>query len=264
MFGYDIGDERRYIVGPENAMRDGEEAAWSIRLDRIEDEGSRKIGVFDLTFEERRARVGAGGGMMATWKHSGELRVNEYGFPEELRFSVFEEHTGESPWRGEIMSAAYTFDDGEYRKVVRVPDQEWEFGVPIARHDDLDLEVPSGMFLFRPAAAELDFFANEWEQRFLFFKPDPVVRFPNETWVRTQRDSRESLGRYYEKITIEARDTTTLELAGRTLNVRRLSLTGPIRNAYVDEFGVLVQMDIDPDPRTRRERHIRLLYPSEY
>ncbi len=278
LLGYDIGEERRYVVGPDNAMRQGEYANWSIRLDRIETSGPLRVGVFDIGHEEVRWRVGYVGSIHAAWKYSGELRINEYGFPEEVRFSMFEEHTGEAPFRGDIMSSSFVFDGRYYQKEVRVPDQEWDFRVPISTHGDLDLDVPSGMFLFRSEAAELDLFTNPallefalprlipdtWEQRFLFFKPDSPVRYPNANWVKVQRDRLASLRRYYDKNTVRIGESMQLEIGGRTLNVRRLHISGPIRAGYINEFGQVVRIDIDPDPRTRRDRHIRMLFPSVY
>jgi hypothetical protein len=277
VLGFEVGEERRYVVGPAGAMRDGEEATWSVRLDRVESEGSRSIGVFELTHEKTRWGVSLSGSILVHWKYSGELRVNEFGFPEDLRFSMYEEHTGEAPWRGESMSAEYTLENGGFHKVVRVPDQEWEFDFPIARHEALELDVPEGMFLFRPDA-NVDFFTNPallgfalpealggvWKQRTLFFRPTYPVLYPSYGYVRNERDQREALRRYYVKATLEAQEETELEIGGRTLSVRKLDITGRAREAYVDEMGRVVRIDIDPDPWTRKNRHIRLLFPSEY
>jgi len=278
ILGFQIGEERRYVVGPEDALRDGEYANWSIRLDRVVTEGSRSIGVFEIGHEEARWGATPVGTIMVHWKYEGELRINERGFPEMVSFSMYEEHTGEAPWRGETMSASYTFEDGEYQKEIRVPDQEWRFSVPIASHDALDLDIPEGMFLFRPQARAIDFFTHPalldlavpevlqpgWKQRTMFFKPAPPVRHPGEDWVRMERDKLASLGRYYDKITLEAGEETQLEIAGRTITARRLETSGSLRGAYLDEGGRIVYMEIDPDPWTRRPRHIRMLYPSEY
>jgi hypothetical protein len=216
--------------------------------------------------------------MYVHWKYSGEARINEFGFPEEVSFSMYEEHTGESQWRGETMSASYVFTGDEYRKDVRVPDQQWQFTVPIATHDARDLSVPSGLFLFRPVAVETDFFANpallgfalpdvlpdSWEQRTLFFQPTYPVRHPSPQYVMNERDTRAALGRYWVKNTLRLGDQMQLDIGGRVLNVRKLEISGPIRAAYVDEFARVVRMDIDPDPWTRKHRHIRMLFPSEY
>ncbi len=276
--GFEVGEERRYAIAPDDAMRPGEEATWRIRLDRLENEGDRVIGVFGLAHEEKRLGIGHRGPMFVHWNYSAEARINQHGFPEVVDLSVFEEHTGEAPWRGEIMSASYTFDGEGYVKTVRVPDQSWEFDFPIATHDALDLEVPEGMFLFRPQAAGIDFFVNpallgfvlpevipdSWEQRVLFFRPTYPVRHPGEDYVRMERDKLEALRRYYVKRTLKMGAPMELEIGERVLNVRRMEITGPLRAAYVDEFGRVVRIDIDPDPITRKNRHIRMLFPSEY
>jgi hypothetical protein len=276
--GFEIGEERRYAVGPDDALRPGEEITWSVRLDHVQSDGDRPLGVFELTHEHKRYGISARGAMYVHWNYTGELRINEFGFPESISFSMFEQHTGESQWRGEIMSAAYTFVGNEYRKEVRVPDQQWEFTVPIATFGDRDLSVPSGLFLFRPEAADTDFFTNpallgfaipdmlpdSWEQRFLFFRPTFPVRYPSAEYVRNERDTRAALGRYWVKNTVKLGERVKLEIGDRVLNVRKLDMSGPVRGAYVDEFGRVVRMDIDPDPWTRKNRYIRLLFPSEY
>lgn len=276
--GFEVGEERRYAVGPDDALRDGEQITWSVQLDRVETEEGRNIGVFLLGHENKRYGISGRGPMYVNWKYSGEARINEYGFPELVRFSMYEEHTGESQWRGEDMSAEYVFTGNEYRKDVRVPDQQWQFTVPIASHGELDLEVPSGLFLFRPEAGDTDFFSNPallgfalpdmlpdtWEQRTLFFQPAYPVRYPNAQWVTNERDTRAALGRYWVKNTLKLGERARLEIGDRVLNVRKIDISGPVRAAYVDEFGRVVRMDIDPDPWTRKHRHIRLLFPSEY
>jgi len=276
--GYDIGEERRYVVGPDDALRDGESITWSVRLDSVETAGDRRVGVFHMTHEQKRYGMSARGPMYVHWIFDGEARINEFGFPEQVGFTMHEQHTGESQWRGEDMFASYTFNGTDYDKVVRVPDQEWEFTVPIATHGDLDLSVPSGAFLFRPVAIDTDFFTNpallgfaipdllpeQWEQRTLFFAPEYPIRHPTPDWIMEQRDTRAAVGRYWVKNTLKLGGPMQLEIGDRVLNVRKLDITGPVRAAYLDEFGRVVRIDIDPDVHTRKQRHIRLLFPSEY
>ena len=50
--GYEIGEERRYIIAPDDAMREGESANWSVRLNRVETDKGRSIGVFRLPHVE--------------------------------------------------------------------------------------------------------------------------------------------------------------------------------------------------------------------
>ncbi len=276
--GFEIGEERRYVIAPDGAMRDGESATWGTRLDRVETAEGRSIGVFELTHSVSRQGLSLAGTMQVRWNYRGEARINEFGFPEEVRFSMYEEHIGEAPWRGVLMSATYTLDGNDYIKTVRVPDQEWQFKFGVATHNDLDLDVPSGMFLFRPQAAGIDFFMNPsllgfavpelvpdtWKQRVLFFRPTYPVRFPGARYVTRERNKVAAIRRYYVKRTLEAKEMSELEIGGRTLNVRKIDVTGTARAGFVDEFGRVVRIDLDPDPITRRDRYIRLLFPSEY
>lgn len=276
--GFEVGEERRYAVGPADALRDGEQITWSVRLERVDAVEGRTIGVFAMTHEHQRYGISGRGPMYVHWMFSGEARINELGFPEEVSFSMYEQHTGESQWRGDDMFASYHFTGGEYRKDVRVPDQQWQFTVPIATHDAVDLDAPAGLFLFRPEAAGTDFFTNPallgfavpdplpdaWEQRTLFFQPTYPVRHPTADYVMHERDTRAALGRYWVKNTLSLGDEMRLQIGTRTINVRKLEISGPLRDAYLDELGRVVRIDIDPDPRTRKRRHIRILFPDEY
>lgn len=278
ILGFDLGEERRYIAGPPGAIRDDGRASWSVRLDQVVMKDSRKVGIFVMTHEQSSRGLSLKGTIRVHWKYEGELLLNEFGFPEALRYWWYEEHTGEAPWRGERVFSSYTFEDGEYRKIVRLPDQDWEFNVPIASHGPLDLDVPEGLFLFRSRPAGVDYFTNpalldfavpaaipeRWKQRTLFLRPTIPARYPAAGWIRAERDRQGNLGRSYDKITLEARDETVLEIAGRTLRVRRLSIGGPMGDAYIDDFGRIVRIDLDIDSQTRKDRWVRLLFPSEY
>ena len=275
--GYEIGEERRYVIAPDDAMRDGESATWSVRLNRVETDKGRSIGVFGLTHVESRWGLNPRR-ILVEWNYVGEARINEFGFPESVRFSMYEEHVGETPWRGVLMSAEYTLEGDEYIKTIRVPDQVWEFRFGIATHEDLDLDVPTGMFLFRPESTGVDFFMNPallgfsvpevlpdtWKQRVLFFRPTYPVRYPDARYVTGERNKVAAIRRYYIKRTLEAKESSELEVGGRTLNVRKIDVTGPLRAVFVDEFGRVVRIDLDRDPITRKDRYIRLLFPSEY
>jgi len=275
--GYEIGEERRYIIAPDDAMREGESANWSVRLNRVETDKGRSIGVFRLTHVESRWSLNPFR-VLVEWNYIGEARINEFGFPEVVRFSMYEEHIGENPWRGVLMSAEYKLEGDEYIKTVRVPDQVWEFRFGIATHDDLDLNVPAGMFLFRPQSTGVDFFMNPallgfsvpevlpdtWKHRVLFFRPTYPVRYPGARYVARERNRVAAIRRYYDKRTLEAKESSELKVGGRTLNVRKIDVTGPVRDVFVDEFGRVVRIDLDRDPITRKDRYIRLLFPSEY
>ena len=275
--GYEIGEERRYVIAPDDAMRAGESAPWSVRLNRGETDKGRSIGVFGLTHVESRWGLNPRR-VLVEWNYVGEAWINEFGFPEAVRFSMYEEHVGETPWRGVLISAEYTLEGDEYIKTVRVPDQVWEFRFGIATHEDLDLDVPTGMFLFRPQSTGVDFFMNPallgfsvpevlpdtWKQRVLFFRPTYPVRYPGARYVTGERNRVAAIRRYYIKRTLEAKESSELEVGGRTLNVRKIDVSGPVRDVFVDEFGRVVRIDLDRDPITRKDRHIRLLFPSEY
>ena len=82
--GYEIGEERRYVIAPDDAMRDGESATWSVRLNRVETDKGRSIGVFGLTHVESRWGLNPRR-VLVEWNYVGEARINEFGFPEAVR-----------------------------------------------------------------------------------------------------------------------------------------------------------------------------------
>ena len=57
-FGYEIGEERRYVLEPARSLRPGESAWWSIVLDDIQGEGDEPRIIFGLEHERVAARTG--------------------------------------------------------------------------------------------------------------------------------------------------------------------------------------------------------------
>ena len=80
-FGYEEGEERRYILGPPEALSGGERATWSISLRELVGEPAE--GFFELTHEWNRAntRIEPQFGTITGSRSVGELRVNARGFP---------------------------------------------------------------------------------------------------------------------------------------------------------------------------------------
>ena len=99
-FGYFVGEERRYILGPSESLLEGEGRDWLIRLDRIEGDAEEFVVVFALEFEDRRPGISYRGSQEVYFRVEGELKVNRFGFPLELRYTEGEEQSGEAPWRG--------------------------------------------------------------------------------------------------------------------------------------------------------------------
>ena len=144
--GYRLGEERIYVLGPQEEIYGGESALWTIQLDEIR-EGDPTVGVFDLGFE-RSASMSAGSGQWAqvAWATGARVTINAYGFPLTVRW----EGEVESPGGLTTYSARYDYDGDSYDKTVKVDGEDRDLSVHILNHDDLDRTVPTGLYLFTP------------------------------------------------------------------------------------------------------------------
>lgn len=304
-FGYDLGEERRYVLEPQKSLRTGESASWSIVLDDISGEGDDMKIVFAL--EHQRSELirdvfGGMSGRMQVVEITGRLTVNRFGFPERLVISEQNDVSGEMGSQSEVRTTLFTFDGERLVKQVRINGREWKFNIAIASHDDLDLEVPYGMYLYvptglrclgspgtpgRPArcAGGDPAFANPgllslalpvmWEEQvnekeFLFFMPSGVGTLPAglmnmSGWLRRERDTLRNFTRYYEKTDLEVKDYAQgVEIGPRTVDAWKLDGSGQMGEVYTDPDGRVLRVDLEPHPVTYGKRWIRLLFPSEY
>ncbi len=245
-FGYEVGEERRYVLEPQRSLRPGESAWWSIVLEEIRGEGADLRVVFNLEHERTeliRDLFGGSGGRQQVVEVGGRLTVNRFGFP--VRLVISEQHDvgGEHGSRSEVRTTLFTFDGERFVKQVRISGREWKFNIAIASHDDLDLAVPVGLFAYLPTALRClgvpgeagrpsrcaggdPAFANPgllslalpvmWEEqvnkkKFLFFKPSGVGTMPGglmdmNRLMRLERDQRRNFTRYYDKVDLEIKD----------------------------------------------------------
>jgi hypothetical protein len=150
IFGFDLHEERIYVMGPPESLAPGEMATWVIRLDRIEGEGRSLRAVFGLQHERKGPHSRdylPPSGAFRIGKIYAELVVNAYGAPLELRY-VSQRYfldAGE-----EIFEVGYELDKDRYKKDVRVDGGDWDLKVDIPRHPSLDLKVPEGLFVAAP------------------------------------------------------------------------------------------------------------------
>ena len=242
-FGYQLGEERRYILEPDTALRPGESGMWRIRFADVEGEGEDLRFIFNLEHERSeliRDMFGGPSGRLQTVHVEAVLTLNAFGFP--LRVVMSEQHevAGERRTESDTRTTIFTFDGERYTKTVRIEGREWRFSISIAKNNDLDLESRTGLYAFLPSALncmgqpatigrprrcpEGDIvFANPgllsivipvlWEEQvnkreFLFFKPAGVGTTPGglmnmSGWVQRERDALRSISRYFDKMTIE-------------------------------------------------------------
>ncbi len=238
-FGYELGEERRYVLEPASSLRAGESAWWSIVLEAIQGEGDDTRIIFDL--EHERSEVihdmfGGINGRMQVVDVDGRLTVNRFGFPQRLVISEQHDVHGEMGSQSDLRTTVYTFDGERFVKQIRVNGREWKFNIAIARHDDLDFGGPVGLYAYVPTALRClgarseigrpprcsggdPAFANtgllsialpvRWEEQvnekeFLFFMPSGVGTLPGglmdmNRLMRRERDQLGNITRYYDK-----------------------------------------------------------------
>ena len=149
--GFEIGEERRYVLGPETIRERG---IWSIHLEEVFVTDGEPEGQFALTHEWAAPPVIGDPvlGQIRNVKSDGFIRVNAYGFPLVIQFQTTRHMAG-------MGDQAYTIDfriDEEdhrrYDKRTTVLGERWYQNVPIRRHDTVDFDAPEGLFAFLPNA----------------------------------------------------------------------------------------------------------------
>ena len=156
-FGYQIGEQRRYVLEPERSLRTGESASWSIELEDIDGEGDDLRMVFNLGHQRAeliRDVFGGEVGRVQVVDISARLTVNRFGFPQSVVMQEQADVGGLGGSLSDIRTTVFTLEaaDERYVKQVRIDGREWRFNIAIASHDDLDFTVPVGMFAYLPTA----------------------------------------------------------------------------------------------------------------
>jgi len=147
-FGYEKGEERRYLLGPPEALPAGESATWSIYLRELVGEPAE--GIFELTHEWHRARtrIEPAFGTITGIRSAGELRVNAHGFPLMVEFRTERAVAGIGL---ESYTILYRYEGGSYRKQIRIEGMEELVHTAMIRpHRYLDRSVPSGLDALAP------------------------------------------------------------------------------------------------------------------
>ncbi len=150
--GYEIGEERRYVLGPETSLVRGEIGIWSIRLEEVYEAASgRPEGVFALTHQWRAPQpvVAPPLGAITRVESEGSMRVNRHGYPLMIRYQTIRHLAG-------FGEEAYTIDfeiDDEgrrYNKRTTKEGDRWYQEVAIRDHDSIDRKGAAGLFAYLP------------------------------------------------------------------------------------------------------------------
>lgn len=150
IFGYEVGEERRYVLGPPESLPGGETASWLIRLESLMGTGQGQKAVF--AFEHHR-EVGTSGlilpmpGQVMSASTEGAVTVNGHGFPLEVTFTLSRHYHG---YGDEVLEVRYAFDGERFEKEVWIEGKRATTRIPLRSHEHLDRSVPVGLFVFLP------------------------------------------------------------------------------------------------------------------
>jgi hypothetical protein len=277
MFGFEVGEERRYILGPPEALVDGDRYEWIIRLADISMNRGRLFAAFDLAYDARWF-----GGLTVLGRSlRARVIVNDDGFPGVV--------TVNEQMNDTAVTTGYTLQENEtYKMTIKWPENEYTFDIPIASHRNLDLDTQRGLYLFSNGwdlrGAHLSnsmdtIFANPgllslalpwpfpedgWERESLgFTPPDGMLRYPSGELLRTLQNRGLARQQHFTRLRLHLGFLEEVEIGGRTVEAFKLEVRGQFRDAYVDHLGRVVLLEHDAYNRGKL-RHIRILWPSEY
>jgi hypothetical protein len=158
-FGFEVGEARHYVLGPEEALAPGERAVWITTLERVEGAAGSRHFVFRLQHRReapRTLRNPPVPGEVVNAQVDAELTVNEQGAPLSLQY-VSQRHIYDVG--DEVFQVTYRHDGDRYNKEVALQGWSWDYDVEMIEQPDLDPRRPAGLFAFAPAALR----CMEWE-----------------------------------------------------------------------------------------------------
>jgi hypothetical protein len=261
-FGFQVGEERRYSLGPDEVLTPGELVLWIMRLETLDGEPDDFRATFILESEsERYAR---NNNFLNPDERSEnhtriELVVNQHGFPLSVKLGRNREGSRVQRSHEEIV---LTYEEDKY--VVR-NDQAMgvrEFNIRVRASDFADPSVPRGVYLsprvnpglltiiyrtlYEPGMEKMEY----WELR-----PTYVARRRRPSYFTSAGTQR--LGREEYRVG----DLLTLEVGGVRRDAIELDDPRVDGYSYVQADGTVLRIDT----RIReRDAWVRLLFPWEY
>jgi len=231
-FGFQLGEQRRYALGPPRILKAGEFEMWTLRLDEIDMQTSG-MPLYTFTYSRELSLIDESDPEhMYDLQAQMSVTLNQYGFPIDIRYggggednfdTDFVNKNGRLRWLG----SAYLF---------RAPNggEEGSFSFGLPEHDALQRSIPAGVFISEtenpalitfPAAVFQAIGSREME--YLALRPNRIGR------QQVRRDNR-----------------------GRS----RKSESN--NDLFIRSDGALLRLDTDF--RNWPNAYIRLLHPSEY
>ncbi len=294
-FGFEFGEERRYELGPPDALDPGELAEWTIKFDQFEETPTGRLALFSFTHNRLERLPGDyfNPNAMMNVIVEGRLKANLAGFP------VFVEYTQHFILQGEERRRRMTFvwdpERQRYNKEVRVGTHDWDFrfGVPNLKY--LDLDAPRGLYLFmpgslsclgdsriicvsrEPALANPGFLSfllpaleemEDAQREFLFFMPtgleaSPLTIVTAGPWLSRERDQFRQRERYFDFMKLKLLASQEVEVGPRSMHAWELDMCCGIKKAWVEPGGRVLRLDLETTMSNSQKRWIRVIHGFE-
>ncbi len=295
---FDVGEQRRYRIGPAESLGLGESAEWSIALRSIVDENGEWVANFEFDHERFEVIPGSfdpAGGLMIV-NVEGRLRTNLAGFPLWLEYTqTFDAGADEWSDNGRRTIRFVYEGDGKYRKYIKAGRQDWDFKIGVPKYKHMDFDMPRGLYLYMPTAISClgtsqdtcmdqePAFANpgflsmmaaaleEMEpskREFMFFMPgglsqSPFMPLAGGRWLSQERNQINNMKRYFEIMKIELGTSWDIEVGPKKLHAWEVDLCCGIEQAYIEPGGRVVRVNLDTTYTNSDKRYIRLVFPFE-
>ncbi|NKB87300.1 MAG: hypothetical protein GKS06_03650 [Acidobacteria bacterium] len=295
---FDVGEERRYRIGPKESLGVGESAEWTLALRSIVDENGEYVANFEFTHERFESIPGsfdpAAGFMIVNV--TGRLRTNLAGFPLWLEYTQeFDGDDGEWSDSGQRLFRYVYEGEGKYRKFIKAGRNDWDFKVPIPKYKHMDFEGPQGLYMYLPTALECvgtsrgtciesePAFANpgflsmlaaaleeveEGKRDFMFFMPGGLAQSPfmpltSGSWLSRERDQIGSARRYFDTVKLTLGTSWDIDVGPKNLHAWEVELCCGIKHVYIEPGGRVLRVNLDTTVTNPDERYIRLVFPFE-
>ena len=155
-FGFKVGEERRYVLGPPDALASGEVAEWRIVFDGLVEQDGIKIANFRFGHDRLEMIPGAWrpAEQLMNVNVEGRLQVTLDGFPMLVEYDQSFERRGESTASDSRRTVIFTYSvaDKRFRKDIKAGTRDWDFRVSIPGYRHMDLDRPRGLYTWMPSS----------------------------------------------------------------------------------------------------------------
>lgn len=298
-FGFEFGEERRYELGPPDALAPGELAEWTIKFEQFEESPDGILTLFRFTHDRLERLPGDyfNPNAMMNVIVEGRLKANLAGFP------VFVEYTQRFILQGEEMDntgrRTLTFiwdpERQRYDKEIHVGTRDWEFRFGVPNQKYLDLDAPRGLYLFmpgslsclgdsriicvemEPALANPGFLSfllpaleemQDAEREFLFFMPTGLDASPFTTvtagpWLSRERNQFKQRERYFDFMKLKLLESQEVEVGPRSMHAWEIDMCCGVKTAWVEPDGRVLRVDLETTMTNPDDRWIRVIHGFE-